>query len=238
MKAGLLPLAFAAVLPHLALAAPPNSVGNLGDAPVVPVAESLNPFAWIAKPAPKSISFHVPAGPKVGRSGRGILLKNDSNTGRKGTTWEFMYSRKPPETGVMMIHPYGNGQIIIHLRAEGPFLLDNTDLSKHTWESGEASPFKLSGAGFPLQAKSYKVTSQLDAAGRYTLSLDGQAVATASFQPSPQVSLPNDFHGEQLKPREDFPSKWRIGFAALICGGADKGGAIGCSNVTFKGSAP
>jgi hypothetical protein len=238
MKAGLLSLAFAAVLPHFTFAAPPNSVGSLGDSPVVSVAQRLNAFAWIDKPAPKAISFYVPAGPKVARHGRGILIKNDSNTGRKGSTWEFEFTRKPLETGVMMIHPLGNGQIVVHLRAEGPFLLAPGDLSKNTWESGDAQPFQRTGAAFPLQSKTYKVTSQLNAGGKYTLSIDGKVAATASLQPGPQLALSREFHGEHLAPREEFPLKWRTGYAALIAGGADKGGSLGCSNLTFQASAP
>lgn len=116
--------------------------------------------------------------------------------------------------------------------------MDTKAFPKTPWEGGDATVFKLSGSAFPLKAKTYKVTSQLSATGKYTLSLDGQVVATASLAPGPALALTREYHGEQLAPREEFPLKWHGGYSAFIGGGVDRGGRLNCSLITFQASAP
>jgi hypothetical protein len=231
------PVATPAATP--ASAKPPSGLSGAPGAPVLDVCPELNAFAYVETKLKNLVSFQIPpGGPVQSSKPRGVFLKNEPATGRSGTTWSFSIKRKAPDGGALIVHPLGNGHIAIHLRQEGLFVLSPTDFAKTPGEGGDVSKIKLTPAGtalFPLGSKEYKVVSQLSASGRYTISVDGAIIGTATFAAGPGLVMTKDCKGEH---GADLPLRWHAGAAGLIAGGAERGGACGCKAVTFQASAP
>lgn len=208
------------------------------EAPKVEVTAQLMCTAYVKSALSNLVAFMTPVGPLRARGGRGVLLKNDPATGRLGTTWTFTLSRKAPDAGVQIVHPFGDGHIIVHLRPEGLFLVAPPEVAKTPWVGGDSTMIKLTEAGakiFPFSKRSYQVVSQLSATGKYTISLNGEVAGTASLAPGPPLSLSREFKADN---GAELPLKWHPGYAALIAGAAEQGGGNMCANVTFQASAP
>ncbi len=218
---------------------PPSGLSGTMAAPVLEVCRDLNACAYVESTLKNLIAFQTPPGGPVKTSKpRGVFLKNEPATGRSGTTWTFEIKRRAPDGGAQIIHPFGTGQIAIHLRQDGLFVLSPTDFARTPWEGGDASKIKLTEAGqalFPLGSKEYKVVSQLSASGKYTISVDGAVIGTATFTAGPGLVLSKEYKGEF---GADLPLRWHAGAAGLIAGSAERGGACGCKAVTFQASAP
>ena len=48
-----------------------------------------------------------------------MLIKNDPETGKNGTTWSFTYARSQSAQMMQIVHPHGRGQVVISARNEG-----------------------------------------------------------------------------------------------------------------------
>ena len=109
------------------------------------------------------------------------------------------------------------------------------EVSKSAWAPGDPKAITLSPAAaqlFPLKPKSYQVVSQLSAKGKYTLSVDGELIATGSFDKALPLTLAATFKGK------DLPLRWKSGYAAVMVGPGNHGTSSGLRDVTFQASAP
>jgi len=80
----------------------PSSLSRPGAAPVVKVASELQAKGTIKNPAPEAIAFNGPDGDGR-RASRCVLLKNEPDTGKNGTTWAFTYVRGGAAEVVQMV---------------------------------------------------------------------------------------------------------------------------------------
>jgi hypothetical protein len=216
---------------------PPSNTGAATAAPVLQVCPKLSASAKVSTTLENVISFTAPPGsPEVTRPGRGVMLKNEPGTGAKGTTWSFELKHGSPASGVQIVHPFGNGHIVIHLREAGLSVLSPADRARAPWEGGDAKKIQLTkGKGvFPLLAGThvFKIVSQLSAGGRYTFSMGGNVIGTANFSAATPLVLSTDYKGEN---NAELPTEWPAGAAGLIAG---SGGVCECSAVTFQAAAP
>jgi hypothetical protein len=212
------------------------SVGGLskGPPPVIKVASELKAKGTIKDPAPEAITFDGPPGNGRGGS-RGVLLKNDPETGKYGSTWSFTYTRSQSAQIMQLVHPHGRGQVVVNLRTNDVTVATATAWSQVGW-GGTGDPKKVkmtraAGEIFPLKDdQAYKVVSALSPTGSYTLTIDSKVVATGRPGTAPPLALGIGFSST-------VPDKLSQGNAMLIVGPRD-GGANDCRDITFQGSAP
>jgi hypothetical protein len=220
-----------------AAAKPAIALSSATKARTVEVCEELKCHDSIKKPAPEAIAFLSPPGPMAGFRGRGLLLKNDPTTGRRGTTWSFAMMRKAPHAGIQIIHPLGDGQIIVHLRDEGLTVLSSTEMANTPWVGGDPKRIRLTTDAkklFPLTGQIFNVTSELSGSGVYVISINGKVVGRASLDAGPALALNSGYEGARLPAGVDFPLRWDPGYAAIITGAVDPGGVLNCRNAVFK----
>jgi hypothetical protein len=210
-----------------------------GTAPVLNVCPDLSATARVETQLENVVSFIPPlGGPVNNRGGRGVMLKNDPATGAAGTTWAFELKYRVPHGGVQIVHPFGTGHIVIHLRDDGLFVIPPGDVAKEPWQGGDRKKINLArGKGlFPLLAGTHqlRITSQLKANGKYTLSVGGAEFGTATFAAGQELVLDEAYKAEK---QAELPLHWPPGSAGLIGGGTGAGGVCQCLSVTFQASA-
>ena len=220
-----------------------SAVGKLSTASVAPakpvkieVAEIMKAYDAIQKLTPEGIPFATPKGPAENR-GRGVLLKNDPMAGRRGTTWTFGLMRAPTHAGVLIIHPLGEGQIVVHLRDDGISLISPDEVAKTPWTGGDPKGVRMTNDAdklFPLQAQNYRVVSQLSGSGKYTISINGKVIGRASLEAGPALVLTSEFAGERLPAGVEFPLSWGPGYSAIVTAWPGKGGLLNCRGVIFQ----
>jgi hypothetical protein len=219
------------------------SASSVGTAPVLAVASELKAFGTIQNPAKDAVPFEVPQGVARSKGGRGVLIKNDPGVGRRGSTWSFEWSNSIGNTGVMLVHPFGGGQVIVHIGPSGAAAAPVRPFQSEPTLLGGGKTFKDGPAADSLPLKynhKYLIVSQFDPKGRYTLTIDGKVVQTGSFTKAEEsvyvslnpLTLPASFHGENL------PTKWKAGYAAFIVAPVYDAQTNVCENITFQGSAP
>ncbi len=218
---------------------------------VIEVAAEIRPRTEVAGLASGAIAFEGPGG-SGRRYTRGVLLKNDPLTGGNGSTWSFSYTRRggPPE--IQIIHPYGGGQIISHLR--------KTEVGISTpraWieigYGGDAALRARKGKGFdeifPLNDDEvYQVVSKLDGKGNYELAINGKVVATGTVKKASPLSLEikdgakrpptvQQFGAPAFK-GDGLPMQWAAGYAAVLLAPTEAPAEQNvCRDVRFAGSA-
>ncbi len=223
------------------------SASNVGTAPVVQVASELKAFGTIQNPAKDAIPFETPLGFGHTKGGRGVLLKNEPGVGKRGSTWSVEWTPMGGlYNGLIFVHPYGGGHVIVKLRGEGmePVFLRSFQMQPMI-AGGMAKVFKETPAGaemYPLKPnQKYLIVSQFDPKGHYTLTIDGKVVQAGAFVTPGDVAgyvsttpltLPEGFQGENL------PMKWKAGYAAFMVAPVYENGTSLCQNITFQGSAP
>jgi hypothetical protein len=206
-----------------------------GAAPLLKVASELKAKGTIKEPLPEAIPFDAPKGD--GRGGaRGVLLKNDPETGKNGTTWSFTYLRSQSAELVQIVHPHGRGQVVVSLKGKEVTVATPTAWSQVNWRgTGDPKKVKMTRAAaeiFPLKDdQQYNVVSALSPTGSYTLTIDKKVVATGHPGTAAPMELGEGFTGPAL------PTKLSAGYAVLIVGPRDSG-ANDCRDITFQASAP
>ena len=217
-------------------------------APVVEVAEEIKAKSGTKTPGAGVITFDAPPG--EGRRGaKGLLLKNDPQTGKNGTTWSFQYTRDGTAYGMQIIHPHGRGQVVVHLGANKIGVSLPQDWTEVGWGAGSNKPpVKMTRESqdiFPLKGgEPYQVVSKLTSTGGLEVSIDGKIVATARITGASPLSLaiPPDkqFPNSGRSPLEfkgtDLPLQWAAGYAGILLGPLD-GGVHVCRQVRFQASA-
>ena len=215
----------------------PSTALAAGAAGVIEVAAEMKPKSAVSSPAEGAIVFEGPGG-NGRRYTKGVLLINDPQTGKSGTTWSFKYSRSGGSQGLHIIHPHGNGQMIAHVHKDGVGISTPASWAEAGWGKGDQKRMtKHRGLDeiFPLNdGEDYQVVSKLDGQGGYGLTINGKLVATAhvtktsplSLEIKPGTNAPGlqrwgtpEFKGEKL------PMTWAAGSAAVILGpmeGAEK----------------
>lgn len=218
---------------------PASALGTKPTARTVKVADDLKPYDAIRNPAPEAIPFESAPDPASPRPGRGLLLKNEPTTGHRGTTWSFFMFRVAPLGGVQIVHPLGDGQVIVHIRDEGVFVVSPAEMAKTPWTGGDPKRIRLTGDAekvFPLNvvSRGYAVSSQLSGSGKYTLSINGKVIGRATLDAGPALVLSDEYKARKDPDGEEFPLKWGPGYAALIVAG---NGGLTCRPATFQVSA-
>ncbi|HEV7401596.1 MAG TPA: hypothetical protein VGO11_01670 [Chthoniobacteraceae bacterium] len=206
-----------------------------GPAPAFKVAAELKAKGTIKEPLPDAIAFDAPKGD--GRHGaKGVLIKNDQETGKFGSTWTFSYARSQSAGIMQIVHPHGRGQVIISVKTKDVSLATPTSWSQVSW-NGTGDPKKLkmtreAAQIFPLKDdQQYNVVSALSPTGNYTLTIDKKVVATGRAGTASPIQLGEGFTGP------DLPTKTSPGNAILIAGPRD-GGVNDCRDITFQAFAP
>ncbi len=217
-------------------------------APVMDVAEELRVKSGLKGPGTGVIGFNAPGGD--GRKGaKGLLIKNDPQTGKNGTTWSFAYTRGGTAYGLQIIHPHGRGQILVSLNKGNVAVSVPDEWSEIGWGGGHSKPpmrmTKDSEAIFPLADDTeYQVESKVTSTGGVEVSVNGKLVATGHATGASPLSLeipdgkqvPLGGRGKPEFTGDGLPLKWETGFAGLIVGPMD-GGQNVCRQVKFRSSA-
>jgi len=233
--------------PPVAPAATPASNDAPKPVAIISVADEIKARGSVRKPGADVIPFDGPMG--NGRVGaKGVLLKNDPETGKTGSTWFFTYTRAGTAYAAQIIHPLGAGQVIVHLKKDGIGISRPVDWTEVGWSGGSSTlvkMFRASAEIFPLQdGEAYEVESRLSGTGGLEVTINGKLVATAQLANASPLSLeipagkkfPLSGRGDLAFKGADFPLQWTAGYAGLIMAPLD-GGASLCRDVRFKPSA-
>ena len=245
---GAIPPAAIAGLPKSAPAAPaPSSATAKTPAPLpaepkaapkglesIAVADTIEAKGGAVNLAPGVIPFDAPRGD--GRHGaKGLLLKSNPPAPGGGSTWTFGYLRSGSARGLQIIHPLGEGQIIIQISPTNVGLFTSSVWAEIGYGPGNVKALTHAesfGQAFPLKDDTeYQVVSRLSSDGAYELLLDGKLVVTGFIGSSSPLSLeiPAGIKNSSLGhpplafSGADLPLQWSAGWASLICGPMDKG---------------
>jgi hypothetical protein len=211
----------------------------------IEVASEMKPRSEVQDVAKEAMVFEGPGG-NGRRYSKGVLLKNDSLTGKNGSTWALKYTRGGGAQGLQIIHPHGSGQMICHLHRDAVGISTPALWTESGYGKGDVSRIvkkKAFEEFFPLKdAEEYQVVSKLDGQGAYELTINGKIVATArvnktsplSLEMNPGVKSPGvQIWGTPHFTGNDFPLEWAAGYAAVLLGPMEAGEQNLCREVRF-----
>lgn len=188
----------------------------------------------VAKKTPQgllagAITFDAPPGD--GRRGaNGFIIHAPSHWEEEGTTWRCEYRRDGTARGVIFIHPFGDGHVVVtafppgnlHVASPGRWPEFFAYIPRHA---------SILQAEFPedirLDARGRQLASTLTADGSYRFSVDGMQVAEGKVEAAEPLELSRDFHGTRL------PEILRRGDAGIIVGPHDNPGINELQNIVL-----
>jgi hypothetical protein len=169
-----------------------------------------------------SIAFTAPPGD--GRRGaNGFLIPSDASWQERGTEWNFLHRFGRSSQSMQVIHPWGDGHVLVTLQNHALHVSQNGDWSQVGWTpGGDGIPLQTEPAHdeiIPLvQGDEYSVSSRLGPEGNYSVSLNNRLVATATITDAEPLSLGiPEFEGVGL------PEVLLPGQAGVIMGPIDTG---------------
>ena len=238
----------------LSLIASPSPAAPAATAPAatapgivrIAVADVLQAKGVVSNPAPGTVVFDGPPGDGR-RSSKGILLKAPRPEPGAGSTWAFQYSRVDGAFPLQIIHPFGGGQIIIHLNSTIVGLSTPVKWTDVGYRNGDNRAVQRTSAYaevFPLKPNTeYQVVSRLSTDGAYEMVINGKLVATAfldtpsssplSLEIPPGTKFAGQGRGELIFRGSDLPMQWSAGWAALFVGPIDGAWQHRCSAVVY-----
>jgi hypothetical protein len=216
--------------------------GSFSASPI-PVASEIKGKGSVKNPAAGVVAFDGPNGD--GRRGtKGLVLMNDAGVGRNGSEWSFNYTRGGTAWGLQIIHPYGRGQVIVHINKNDIGVSTPEKWSEVGFGHGDKKRVKMariSNSIFPLvDDTEYAVISRVSRSGAIEITINGQVMATARASGVSPLSLEDKPGSDPEKPSfkgDNLPLKWLPGYAGIIVGPLD-GGINVCRDVRFTPSAP
>lgn len=142
--------------------------------------------------APGSIAFEGPRGD--GRSGaNGAIAPAPPGWRGSGTQWSFRYTRSRSARVVQVAHPWGDGHMLVTLRADGVHVAAPRAWAEVGYDGRPGLALTEAPAAervWPLDdGRSYAVRSQVDPGGTWQLSIDGEPVASATLGDAHPLSL-------------------------------------------------
>jgi hypothetical protein len=174
--------------------------------------------------APGVIFFQAPKG--NGRSGpKGVLLKNEADISKTGSTWTFKWTRSLAAEAVQIIHPTGQGHAILHIDSKWIALNAPETWSEINWRGGKRDAVRHSNefdSVFPIEDdREYEVLSCLSAANTHELYIDGVLVSTGRVSRAKPLGVAGET--PETKFIGDVPLEWGPNWAAVIVGPVDAG---------------
>lgn len=172
-----------------------------------------------------------------GRAGaRGVVVRGGRGWSELGTRWRFRWLRSGSAWGVQIIHPLREGQVMIHVKKKGLGVSTPRAWREVGYGGGDAKPLTRTDAFeevFPLEAgRLYQLDSVLRPDGAYQLSIDDEAVATATFRvahplsfaigPGQRFPLASGW-GELTFAGKGFPERWEAGYGGVLLEPLDSG---------------
>ncbi|MBM4031921.1 MAG: hypothetical protein FJ291_09065 [Planctomycetes bacterium] len=216
-------------------AEPADAPARLDDAKPASVAARLEGRRGATGASPLSIAFDAPRGD--GRGGaKGLLVCAGPEWANLGSRWSLTYARGGSAFGLQLIHPFKDGQVIIHLKPEGVGLSSPRAWAQVGYGGGDRAPLRPAEAFrklFPLaDDKAYRVVSTLLPDGAYEMKVEDEVVVSGQVRQAQRLSF-------ELKEGQHFPGsagwgklefkgegfipEWRRGFAGLIVEPLDDG---------------
>lgn len=185
--------------------------------------------------AGKGISMKAAGGEGItgaagdGRIGaKGILMSAPAGWQQTGTTWTFDYQRLGMPYGLQIIHPFGQGHMLVSLWREAA-IVSGGAWDAFGWHDPPTSvPLDKApelAAMLPIETNgdaSVRIVSQLDGTGQYRLSLDGRTVLQARIEQATPLTFgsrefPHTEHDDRLLgPRGE--RRLAVGEAGLLLG--------------------
>jgi hypothetical protein len=171
--------------------------------------------------APGAVAFQPPRG--SGRSGaRGLLLPAPRAWRTAGSRWAFDYVAQDSAQGFQIVHPHGDGHVIVTLtrRKKNITLTPGGSWQDIGWD-GSNGLLAVREAAFeealvlPDWDIDAHVESVLRADGRYELLFNGRKILGAHVTSAVPLRFDRDF------PRGTLPEQLPAGYALLIVGPID-----------------
>ncbi len=207
----------------------------LDDAEPVRVAARLEAKRGATGASPLAIAFDGPRGD--GRGGaKGLLVCAGPEWAKLGTRWAFSYARGGSAFGLQIIHPFKNGQVIVHVKKEGVGLSTSRAWAEAGYGGGDRSALRPAEAfkkHFPLEDdKAHRITSTLLPDGAYEMKVEDELVVSGRVRGATPLSF-------ELKEGQRFPGasgwgklafegegflpRWRHGFCGILVEPLDSG---------------
>jgi hypothetical protein len=211
------------------------AAATLEDARPVSVAARLEGKRGATGASPLAIAFDAPRGD--GRGGaKGLLVRAGPEWADLGSRWSLTYARGGSAFGLQLIHPFKDGQVIIHLKAEGVGISTPRAWAQAGYGGGDRAALRPAEAFkklFPLaDDKPYRIVSTLLPDGAYEMKVEDELVVSGQVRQAQRLSF-------ELKEGQQFPGAagwgklefkgdgflpdWRRGFAGLIVEPLDNG---------------
>lgn len=208
---------------------------TLDDVKPVPVATTLEGKRGAAGANPLAIVFDAPRGD--GRGGaKGVLVCGGPEWAKLGSRWSFTYARGGSAFGLQIIHPFQNGQVIVHLKREGVGISGPRAWTEAGYGGGDRAALRPTEAFkklFPLaEDKPYRVVSTLLPDGAYEMKVEDEAVVSGQVRAAQPLSF-------EIKEGQQFPgasgwgklefqgagfiTEWRRGFCGVVVEPLDDG---------------
>ncbi len=196
---------------------------------------------------PLAIAFDGPMGD--GRRGaKGVVVRSGPEWFQRGTRWTFRYARSQSAYGLQLIHPFKDGQVIVHITKSGVGMSSPRAWTEVGYHGGDRRALKQTEDHrdiFPMKdGEEYRFASTLAADGSYQLSVNDKVVVTAtvtkaqaiSFEIEPGTRFPGASGWAKLKFKgEGFPMAWKLGYAGVLVEPLDNGKNI-VSDLRFSPS--
>lgn len=213
----------------------------------VPIARRLEGKRGVFGKTPLAIAFDGPMG--NGRRGaKGVVVRSGPEWFQRGTRWTFRYARSLSAYGLQLIHPFKDGQVIVHITKSGVGMSSPRAWTEVGYHGGDRRALKQTEDHrdiFPMKdGEEYRFASTLAADGSYQLSVNDKVVVTAkvtkaqaiSFEIEPGTRFPGASGWAKLKFKgEGFPMAWKLGYAGVLVEPLDNGKNI-VSDLRFSPS--
>jgi len=172
----------------------------------------------------QAVAFNAPPGD--GRRGaNGFLIAAPAGWETKGTVWSCEFARDGHSRGILFIHPYQAGHVVVTVGPTGFHIGSPGEWPKSRTYGPGYKGFPLQKSAdfaevFKLEDQSHRLTSKLAANGSYEFLLDGKVVATT------QVTsvLPMKFNASTKFTKQSVTEVAK-GTGGVIIGPTDKGSA-------------
>lgn len=155
------------------------------------------------------------------RGANGIVVAAPTGWERRGTTWELRHERNQSANGVTLIHPLGNGHVLVQITQNGVAIIPGGPWPQRAYTAQSNYPILKAddfAAIFPLDdTRPHDLSSTLAGDGSYYLSIDGKVVVGTTINAVAPITMSDTFKGEGLS------LTWKTGQAGAVIGPLDRG---------------